>query len=108
MWAAGVMLAECCLGRPLFESRGVHEDGNQLGLILSIFKTIGSPTRESWPEAGGFRTPPFEMYRAFEGRGWGEVLPGVDEEWRGVVGRLVRYESGGRATAEEVGLVLGG
>ncbi|KAK2070546.1 hypothetical protein P8C59_005031 [Phyllachora maydis] len=47
MWAAGAMLAECCRHppRPLFESRAVHEDGNQLGLILSIFKTLGSPTQ---------------------------------------------------------------
>lgn len=103
MWAAGAMLAECCrkpLPRPLFESRPVHEDGNQLGLILSIFKTMGSPTREGWPEAQRFRTPPFEMYRSFEGRGWGEILPDVEGEWRELVAALVRYS--GRVSAEEV------
>ncbi|KAJ9161713.1 Serine/threonine-protein kinase csk1 [Coniochaeta hoffmannii] len=99
MWAAGAVLAECCLSRPLFESRPAHEDGNQLGLILSIFKTVGSPTRESWPEAAEFRTPPFEMYRAFEGKGWGEVLPGVGEGWRELIAGLVRYS--GRVEAEE-------
>ncbi|KAG7287354.1 hypothetical protein NEMBOFW57_006864 [Staphylotrichum longicolle] len=26
-------------GKPLFESRAAHEDGNQLGLVLSIFQT---------------------------------------------------------------------
>lgn len=104
MWATGVMLSECCspTGKPLFESRPVHEDGNQLGLILSIFKTIGSPTKESWPEAASFRTPPFEMYRFFEGRKWEDILPGVEEKWRGIVARLVKYESGSRASAEEM------
>jgi cyclin-dependent kinase len=104
MWAAGAVLAECCRApppRPLFESRAAHEDGNQLGLILSIFKTIGSPTPESWPEARAFRTPPFEMYRAFAARPWEEVLPDVEGEWRALVAALVRFDSG-RMTAEEV------
>lgn len=104
MWGAGTMLAECCrcpVPKPLFESRAVHEDGNQLGLILSIFKTMGSPTRESWPEAMHFKTPPFEMYRVFEPRGWEEILPDVAPIWRELVSALVRYDSG-RATAEQV------
>lgn len=104
MWGAGAMLAECCRRprpKPLFESRAAHEDGNQLGLILSIFQTIGSPTRESWPEAVHFRTPPFDMYRAFERREWDEVLPEVAPEWRQLVAELVRFDSG-RATAEQV------
>ncbi|EQL03825.1 serine/threonine protein kinase, CMGC group [Ophiocordyceps sinensis CO18] len=43
MWGFGVMLAEsiCSPPVPPFESRPVDEDGNQLGLILSIFKTLG-------------------------------------------------------------------
>jgi serine/threonine protein kinase len=116
LWAAGTTLAECLLGgggRTLFESRAAHEDGNQLGLILSIFQTLGTPTRETWPEAVGFRTPPFEMYRVFEGRvqreGWQGVLPltaEVEEEmggWRELVAGLVRYESGERVPAGKVG-----
>lgn len=104
MWGAGVMLAECCRQGPnkqLFESRAVHEDGNQLGLILSIFKTMGSPTRESWPEATKFKTPPFDIYREFECRPWDKILPDVTEEWRELIAALVRYDSG-RATAEQV------
>jgi serine/threonine protein kinase len=112
LWAAGTTLAECLLGghRTLFESRAAHEDGNQLGLVLSMFKTLGTPTAATWPEARGFRTPPFEMYRVFEGRvereGWDGVLGGEGggerEGWRGLVAGLVRYESGWRVTAEEV------
>lgn len=108
MWGAGAMLAECCRRphpKPLFESRAAHEDGNQLGLILSIFQTIGSPTRESWPEAVHFRTPPFDMYRAFERREWEEVLPEVAPDWRQLVAELVRFDSG-RATAEQVSVCL--
>lgn len=102
MWGAGVMLAECVQRppKPLFESRPVHEDGNQLGLILSIFKTMGSPTRETWPEAVNFKTPPFEIYQVFERKEWAEILPDVDPEWRELVSALVRYDSA-RATAEK-------
>ncbi|KAI1775151.1 kinase-like protein [Hypoxylon cercidicola] len=103
MWGAGAMLAECCRDppRPLFESRAAHEDGNQLGLILSIFKTIGSPTRESWPEAASFKTPPFDMYRVFEGRPWEDILSDIDEDFRELVAALVVYNSGTRATAAQ-------
>jgi cyclin-dependent kinase len=104
MWAAGTMLAECLRNppKPLFESRDTLEDGNQLGLILSIFKTIGTPTKESWPEAMKFSTPPFEWYQEFPGHSWEELLPGVDENARDLVRRLVCYESGKRLTAAEV------
>ncbi|KAJ2992691.1 hypothetical protein NUW58_g2083 [Xylaria curta] len=104
MWAAGAMLAECCRipPNPLFDSRSACEDGNQLGLILSIFKTIGSPTRESWPEAVGFKTPPFEMYQTFEGQRWEDLLPDANGEFRDIITSLVKYSSNTRASASQV------
>lgn len=108
LWATGAMLAEC-LRKPsksIFESRSTSEDGNQLGLILSIFKTIGTPTRETWPEAANFSTPPFEWYQYFPGKTWDELLPDNDERARDLVKRLVCYETRHRLTAAEVwGLV---
>ncbi|KAL6826555.1 serine/threonine protein kinase, CMGC group [Trichoderma camerunense] len=103
MWALGVMLAEAIRSPPSppFESRPVHEDGNQLGLILSIFKTLGTPTPETWPEAKAFRVTPFELWTVFPQREWDVILPGVDAGFRDAVARLVRYD-GSRATADEV------
>ncbi|KAG4419023.1 hypothetical protein IFR04_007884 [Cadophora malorum] len=103
MWAAGTMLVECLRKPPstLFESRETSEDGNQLGLILSIFKTIGTPTEEIWPEAKNFSTPPFKWYQEFPGKSWEELLPGASEEARDLVKKLVCFESGKRATAAE-------
>ncbi|POR32587.1 Serine/threonine-protein kinase csk1 [Tolypocladium paradoxum] len=100
MWGLGVMLAEA-LGSPLFESRPVDEDGNQLGLILSIFKTLGTPTPQTWPEAAGFRVSPFELWTVFAPRPWEVILPDVGAEFRDLVAALVRYD-GGRASAAEV------
>ena len=104
MWGAGVMLSECCRTPPLplFESRSVSEDGNQLGLILSIFKTIGSPTPESWPEALSFLTPPFETYRPFEGKSWVDLLAGVDKTFQQLIMSLVQYQSDKRPSAAQV------
>ena len=108
MWAAGTMLVEC-LRKPsstLFESRETSEDGNQLGLILSIFKTIGTPTEEIWPEAKNFSTPPFKWYQEFPGKSWEELLPDASVEARDLVEKLVCFESGKRATAAEVRIAL--
>jgi cyclin-dependent kinase len=104
LWEAGTMLVECIRksSTPLFESRETAEDGNQLGLILSMFKTLGTPTRDTWPEAINFTTPPFDWYQSFPGRTWDELLPGVNETSKGLVTKLVCFESGQRLTAAEV------
>ncbi|KAI1330878.1 serine/threonine-protein kinase csk1 [Xylariaceae sp. FL0255] len=104
MWAAGAMLAECCRvpSKTLFESRAAHEDGNQLGLILSIFKTIGSPTRESWPEALNYRTPPFDIYQTFEGNAWNEILSRVDSDFREAIESLIKYSASRRPSAAQI------
>ncbi|KAF5019397.1 hypothetical protein F66182_8597 [Fusarium sp. NRRL 66182] len=103
MWGLGVMLSEAVRDPPdpIFESRAVHEDGNQLGLILSVFKTLGTPTPETWPEAKQFRVAPFELWTIFPPRPWEEILPNVDHEFRDLVSSLVRYNSQ-RLTAEQV------
>ncbi|KAH8659183.1 kinase-like domain-containing protein [Tricladium varicosporioides] len=90
MWEAGTMLGECLRSPPksLFESRGASEDGNQLGLILSMFKILGTPTKETWPEAVDFTTPPFEWYQEFPGHPWEELLPGVEVHGRDLVRSL--------------------
>jgi cyclin-dependent kinase len=104
MWEAGTMLVECIRKppKPLFESRNASEDGNQLGLILSMFKTLGTPTRDTWPEAVSFTTAPFEWYQSFPGNSWEELLPNLDGEAKGLVAKLVCFESSQRLTALEV------
>ncbi|PHH71290.1 hypothetical protein CDD82_6598 [Ophiocordyceps australis] len=105
MWALGVMLSEASRTTPpptpVFESRPVDEDGNQLGLILSIFKTLGTPTPETWPEAAHFTVSPFELWTVFPHRPWHEILPDVDPVWRDLIAALIRFDSR-RATASAV------
>lgn len=107
LWSVGVMFVECIRDppKPLFESRDTSEDGNQLGLILSIFKTLGTPTKETWPEAVSFTTPPFEWYQEFPGHTWRELLPDASEEVAYLAQNMVCYESGKRFTAVEVSCI---
>ncbi|KAK2616895.1 hypothetical protein QQS21_000273 [Conoideocrella luteorostrata] len=109
IWALGIMLAQAITSPPKapFESRPVHEDGNQLGLILSIFKTLGTPTEETWPEAKSFKVSPFELWTVFPQRSWDDVLPAANADFRDIVGKLVCFESGNRLTATEVGYAHG-
>jgi hypothetical protein len=76
----------------------------------SWFKTLGTPTESSWPEAKGFKTWALEWYNHFDGVGWEALLPGrtdhgwskeAMEKWRGLVEAMVCYESGRRLTAQE-------
>ncbi|KAH7324714.1 kinase-like domain-containing protein [Stachybotrys elegans] len=105
MWGLGVMISEAVRSppTPIFESRPVQEDGNQLGLILSIFKTLGTPTPETWPEALEFKVAPFELWTVFPQRPWDEILPGVEPDWRDLVAALIRFDSR-RLTAEQASL----
>ncbi|KAF4123081.1 STYKc [Geosmithia morbida] len=95
MWAVGVVLSEMVRtpAEPIFESRPAHEDGSQLGLILSIFKTLGTPTPETWPEAQNFKVTPFELWTVFPARPWDELLPGVGADWRDLIAGLLRFDA---------------
>jgi cell division cycle 2-like protein len=43
MWSVGCIFAELLLKEPLFQAKGEVE------LLAMIFKLLGSPTNESWP-----------------------------------------------------------
>lgn len=107
MWALGAILVEAARypHKPLFDSRSAHEDGNQLGLILSIFKTIGTPTPETWPEALYLKVSPFVLWTVFPPRRWEDITPTMNPSLREVVAALVRY-GGSRATATKVRLTI--
>lgn len=106
LWSTGVLLAECLRSppTPLLESRRGDEDGNQLGLILSMFKTLGTPTEQTWPEALKWKTNPFQWWNIFPSKSWEELLPDAEEDARDLVSNLVVYESGNRLTANQVGV----
>jgi cyclin-dependent kinase len=79
--------------------------GSELRLIASIFQTLGTPDDETWPEAKSFRDWGKIEFVKYPGKGWEEVMPWAEEDGRGLVGSLVKFESGERMSADEVGCV---
>ncbi|KAL3965538.1 hypothetical protein ACCO45_002542 [Purpureocillium lilacinum] len=106
MWSLGVALAEAATGAPPFESRPASEDGSQLGLILSVFKTLGTPTPETWPEAQSFKVSPFQLWTVFPQRPWTEIMPGVNDDTRAAVAAMVRFDKERVAAAQALELPL--
>ena len=101
LWAAGCVVAECITRMTLFDAGAL---GSELALIQSIFKTLGTPNDDTWPEARGFSDWGKMQFVEFPGRTWEEILPGADEVARDFVGKLVRYQSSERLTAAEVSI----
>ena len=100
LWAAGCVAAQviCLHGRTLFDAGDL---GSELALIKSIFQTLGTPTVETWPETRVLSDWGKMNFTDYPGMRWEEILPDCDGDGRGLVSRLVIFESGWRITASE-------
>ena len=102
LWAAGCVVAECLTTKTLFDAGAL---GSELALIQSIFRMLGTPNDETWPEAEGFPDWGKMQFVEFLAKSWEEILPSASEVAREFVGNLVRYQSTERLTAAEVCLL---
>ena len=82
----------------LFDS---GELGSDLALLLSVFRSLGTPTAKTWPEAKEFPDWGKMEFFEFEGKGGEVLLRGADELAIDFVGRLVTFESEERMGAQE-------
>ncbi|KAL8973860.1 MAG: hypothetical protein Q9197_001895 [Variospora fuerteventurae] len=101
LWAAGCVVAEVVAGRPhpsLFDSGPL---GSDLALLQSVFRTLGTPTDGTWPEARTFSDWGKMAFHEYPAKPWEEILPQAEEEARDLVRRLVTYESSDRMSAAE-------
>ncbi|KAI9752040.1 MAG: hypothetical protein M1835_001136, partial [Candelina submexicana] len=98
LWAAGCVVAEAVkLGKsPLFDA---GELGSELALIQSIFRSLGTPSLENWPEAATYPDWGKMDFHMFPQKSWSELLPDTPSTARDLVSQLVRYESGDRLLA---------
>ncbi|KAI9783937.1 MAG: hypothetical protein M1839_002882 [Geoglossum umbratile] len=98
LWAAGCVVAEAVTpkNKPLFDAGPL---GSELALISSIFKSLGTPNPENWPEAAGFPDWGKIEFHEFSAKGWNELLPTASDDARDLVSKLVCYESSQRLTA---------
>lgn len=100
MWAAGCVVAEVVRKQHnrLFDGGAV---GSELGLIKSIFSTLGTPTDQDWPSAKNYPDWGKVKFQDFKAQGWEEILPDTSEAARDFVSRTVCYEPTQRVTAKE-------
>ncbi|KAK3065641.1 hypothetical protein LTS18_002587, partial [Coniosporium uncinatum] len=100
LWAAGCVVAEAANASQgaLFNA---GELGSELALIQSIFKSLGTPNLESWPEAARFPDWGKMEFYEYPAKSWKELLPNASAPARDLASKLVRYESGERMTAEK-------
>lgn len=100
MWGAGCVVAEMVTKHhyQLFDGGAV---GSELGLIKSIFSTLGTPTDEIWPSATGYPDWGKVKFQDFPSKAWNDILPGVSEAARNFISRTVCYEPTKRMTARE-------
>lgn len=102
MWAAGCVMAEMVKKdhTPLFDAGPL---GSELGLIKSMFETLGTPTDETWPSAKRYPDWGKMRFQEFVGKSWQGILPDAAADTVDLVSKMVKYESTSRITAEEVG-----
>ncbi|PYH99692.1 cell division protein kinase [Aspergillus ellipticus CBS 707.79] len=100
LWAAGCVVAEAvAVGhKQLFDSGPL---GSDLSLIQSIFKTLGTPDEETWPETQKLPDWGKVQFYKYPAKPWDDILKGASTKSRDLVSKLVLYESSQRLSAEE-------
>ncbi|KAI9875663.1 MAG: hypothetical protein M1830_008137 [Pleopsidium flavum] len=101
LWAAGCVVAEAVRlnNRTLFNSGPL---GSELALLQSIFKTLGTPDLDVWPEAANFPDWGKMDFHSFPPKPWTELLPKVPADAIDLVNNLIRYQSSERLSAAQV------
>lgn len=100
MWAAGCVVAEMVKNEayPIFDAGPL---GSELGLIRSMFTTLGTPTDDTWPSATSYPDWDKMTFKEFPGKSWDEILPGASPAAIDFVSRTVCFETTKRMTAED-------
>jgi cyclin-dependent kinase len=122
MWAAGCVVAEMVKKGhyPIFDPGPL---GSELGLIKSMFTTLGTPNDETWPVGRHIPICPNTSltawrqsaqtypdwrkirFQQFPGQRWQEILPGASDVAIDFVSKTVCFEKTKRLTAKEVCLL---
>ncbi|KAG4306318.1 hypothetical protein PORY_000306 [Pneumocystis oryctolagi] len=104
MWSWGVTIAQMFTheNKPLFNSELNENFGySDLLLLSSIFKTLGTPTKENWDEIDelpDFKKVNFVHYTA---QSWETILPNSPYDVRDLISNLVTYSFKKRLSAKK-------
>ncbi|XP_078677271.1 cyclin-dependent kinase 17-like isoform X12 [Branchiostoma floridae x Branchiostoma belcheri] len=95
MWGVGCIFYEMSAGRPLFPGSTVEDE------LHLIFKTLGTPTAETWP--GAMTNEDFLMYNFphYEPEPLVNLAPRLDADGQDLASKLLQYEAKWRISADE-------
>eukprot|EP01126_Amoeba_proteus_P044814 TRINITY_DN499_c0_g1_i9.p2 TRINITY_DN499_c0_g1~~TRINITY_DN499_c0_g1_i9.p2 ORF type:complete len:174 (+),score=38.78 TRINITY_DN499_c0_g1_i9:589-1110(+) len=94
IWSIGCVFGEMKTGRPMFPGRNA---GDQL---IRIFKGLGTPTEEEYPDVVNLPKWNKKEIPVYEGRGLRTLVPGLDEEGYDLISRMLKYDPAKRITAQ--------
>jgi serine/threonine protein kinase len=94
IWSAGCIFAEMVTGRPLFPGSNANDQ------LQRIFKKLGTPTEESWPEVK--QLPDYkEEFPRYPTISLKTLVPGLDEDGYNLLEQMLRYNPNERVSAEK-------
>lgn len=94
VWSIGCIFAEMFTGRPLFPGKN---DEDQLKII---FKTIGTPTPETWPHMDKLPKYAADAYRMYpRPRDLSALVPGMPAEGVDLLSRMLEADPSRRISA---------
>lgn len=93
MWSVGCIFAEMAMKSPLFPG------DSEIDEIFRIFRTLGTPTEESWP--GVKSLPDYKStFPQWEGIRLGKAVSGLDESGLDLLAGMLVYDPAGRISAK--------
>nr|CAB3229411.1 cyclin-dependent kinase 18 [Phallusia mammillata] len=95
MWGIGCIFYEMATGRPLFPGSTVAD---QLQLI---FKTLGTPTEESWKGVSQLPSYSTHATRLYPGETYRSIAPRLEQDGLDLVSKLLEYNPKERAEAHD-------
>ncbi len=95
MWSVGCIFAELLLNEPLFQAKG------EIELISMIFKLLGPPSKETWPD---YNTMPLAKTMTLPAPHPAQLrqkFPYITAAGLDLLSRLLAYDPDRRISAEE-------
>jgi cyclin-dependent kinase len=87
-------ILEMKTGRPMFPGKNASDQ------LLRIFKGLGTPTEEEYPDIVNLPKWNKRDIPQYEGRGLTVLVPGLDEDGYDLIQRMLYYDPAKRITAQ--------